>query len=146
MPGYICCMNVTNLSNWFHVDQLSRDAKLLNVRWSYILKSILKWFCRCQNSLHRPPPLPRCWRARSFSAAAKWDFGRLCHCLQECPSTLSHFAKYLIQPTSLLSVLWFTAQHFLLETCDLSDLWGFAELIFGATGATGGRVKFLSAV
>lgn len=93
--------------------------------YSFIPKKFCKWLCRCQHLLHRLLPLPRCWRARSFSAAAKWDFGRLCHCLQECPSTLSHFAKYLIQPTSLPSVLWFTAQHFLLETCDLSDLWGF---------------------
>lgn len=108
MSGYICLM-----------------CHRLYVSYIFILKKFCKWFCRCQHLLHRLLPLPRCWRARSFSAAAKWDFGRLCHCLQECPSMLSHFAKYLILPTSLPSVLWFTAQHFLLETCDLSDLWGF---------------------
>ena len=48
----------------------------------------------------------------------------LVHCLQECPSMLSRFAKYQIQPTSLPSLLWFIDHNFLLQTCDLSDLWG----------------------
>ena len=116
-----CTMKLYSKVNFEMIVQVSKFSASSPASPTVLEGKVL--FCGSQMGFWSPPVhcLQKC---PPIFVLQKIYISPLVHCLQECPSMLSRFAKYQIQPTSLPSLLWFIAHNFLLQTCDLSDLWG----------------------